>query len=713
MELPIDRHLGSNCRDSLAGKVLHVPILRHAISSLPDIGRRRHVTTLLLSCLMVWSLQTDLAAQQSTSSHRLLGNGLPNLSGGASQMELFRRLQLLSGAAQAKGDDLSKSLNSDSDAMRSLQEAMQSLQRLQGGQPGESPQDRQNGSRPNGNSPTARDTLGPRQDPVGSAPGKGSPGRGTSRPQFGQSEPAGQPPGTQSRGTQHQPGQRPGQGLREPGLPDSEVGPRLNNGARPGGTRPGDGRTGRSATDPARSVDGTPAGGETTTPYPRGSSSEPRTSKAAEPPKGFMQSLLDRLTGRDPAKSNRGQPTESVRPVPGSSQSGGTIDSREPSGIGAGRSTPGSRGSGDDAGTGRGPKSNDPSAAGNDWFPEGGIAPPRKTAGRSPSGPAQITKDTLRGVSPDEITELMRSQAGQTARDSPRAGGSGGTSDGGDAPSAVPGPSMVDRLKAQRKAQLDDLRDSSKTLKQKLLDIANLARSESNREESVDGPADSAAADGLQSAFVNALQEATKGLAEHVEEFAARDRFNRAQSGRSRPPQGQEQERGSFDQLGRMGDRANGWFTDLVEPATPPASTATSAFNGSDAVNFSVSFELLLALGIIVVGSVFWMQQRRRAGVMLQSMTSSQTAAPASLNNRQDIVQAFHDLAARCPAVVADWWTHDRAAEALATSKPEVDAEVRQLAQLYEQARYLPDESSLTDEQLAAAKAAWLRCRKS
>ena len=67
-------------------------------------------------------------------------------------------------------------------------------------------------------------------------------------------------------------------------------------------------------------------------------------------------------------------------------------------------------------------------------------------------------------------------------------------------------------------------------------------------------------------------------------------------------------------------------------------------------------------------------------------------------------MQAFHDLAARCPAVMADWWTHDRAARALAISRPDVDDEVRQLAQLYEQARYQSEDSALTDEQLAAAK---------
>jgi hypothetical protein len=136
------------------------------------------------------------------------------------------------------------------------------------------------------------------------------------------------------------------------------------------------------------------------------------------------------------------------------------------------------------------------------------------------------------------------------------------------------------------------------------------------------------------------------------------------------------------------------------------------SFEGAGSAGFPISTELLIAL-VLVGGFAFWLLQKKRGGAKLQSLHSARSSAPANLQNRQDIVQAFHDLADRCPAVMADWWTHDRAAQALATSRPDVDDEVRQLAQLYEQARYQPEESALTDKQLATAKAAWLRCRKS
>ena len=138
----------------------------------------------------------------------------------------------------------------------------------------------------------------------------------------------------------------------------------------------------------------------------------------------------------------------------------------------------------------------------------------------------------------------------------------------------------------------------------------------------------------------------------------------------------------------------------------------SNGLSGSSAGGGAVSPGLVAAL-FIIGGVGFWMLQKKRSESQLQGTQLSRTPAPSNLKSRQDIVQAFHDLADRCPAVMADWWTHDRAAKALATSRPDVDDEVRQLAQLYEQARYLPEESQLTNEQLAAAKAAWLRCRKS
>jgi hypothetical protein len=262
-------------------------------------------------------------------------------------------------------------------------------------------------------------------------------------------------------------------------------------------------------------------------------------------------------------------------------------------------------------------------------------------------------------------------------------------------------------LNAQREERLDEVRDSKKTLRQKLMEIAKLARSESDQ---VDPSAESAdIGNSLQSALVDALAEATKGLAEYVDEIVAENRSSR----RDRDGRPRRRERdGPWGQLSGIGNRANEWFVDSVEPEASATSMMSDGVGGAAPTGFNISTQLLIAL-ILVGGFAFWLLQKKRVEAKLHGLQSARSSAPVNLQNRQDIVQAFHDLADRCPAVLADWWTHDRAAQALATSRPDVDDEVRQLAQLYEQARYQPEESALTDEQLAAAKAAWLRCRKS
>ena len=63
------------------------------------------------------------------------------------------------------------------------------------------------------------------------------------------------------------------------------------------------------------------------------------------------------------------------------------------------------------------------------------------------------------------------------------------------------------------------------------------------------------------------------------------------------------------------------------------------------------------------------------------------------------------------PAVSADWWTHTRAADALAYARPQTESDVEALARLYEQARYLPDDAEFTATQVEAARQAVNRCR--
>lgn len=748
----LPHRINSLLRETPTGITPLVALFGRSDRLLTWIGRSYGLALRVVLCLLViHSSQSDAVSQESTRSHRLLGNGMPTLSGGQSQMELLRRLQMLSGAAQADGKTPEDSPLADPEALKRLQQAMQSLQKLQSSPPAESSRNQQRPQSPNDrsssgnrNSETSQKPLGQQNGNDASQPGSkpdrsalqriaeqmglshdgpptGSPEtRSPGQPSTGQPS-AGQPsprtgrtpprpdgdsaPGTRTPGQRGNPNTLPVR-IPQGGLPSRQSSSNRNSETGTAGeANSGRGQPGRSTSNPdslPRTSDGTGTGNRTPG---SNSGAEPGT---AEPPKSSMQSLLDWLKKKDQSASASGTPSKLTGTQPGSSAASrpatpGTGRSGQP-GTNPGR-TGDNQGRNESANAGRANQS-EPATSGNTWFPGGSIAPPRSRKENTRANQDRMNREPSQGDTAGRPSAGSENAGGNDAASSGAAADSQTDNSNDDAESLRQ--SIEDRLNAQREERLDEVRGSKKTLRHKLAEIAKLARSESDRAEPSENGNESETGDSLQSAFADALAEATKGLAAQVDEIVTDDRFSR----RSRDRRSPRRERGGpFRQFAGLGNRANEWFADAVEPEAP-ATTILS--NGSSGVGTGGVFSPGLLVGLCVIGGLaFWMFQRKRAEAQLQNSQSALTPAPRNLQNRQDIVQAFHDLAARCPAVMADWWTHDRAAQALATSRPDVDDEVRQLAQLYEQARYLPAESALTDEQLAAAKAAWLRCRKS
>ena len=114
-----------------------------------------------------------------------------------------------------------------------------------------------------------------------------------------------------------------------------------------------------------------------------------------------------------------------------------------------------------------------------------------------------------------------------------------------------------------------------------------------------------------------------------------------------------------------------------------------------------------------VLGAAAWWLQRRRPESETDLAIRAAARMPKTIRNRQDIVTAFHVIAARAPEVAATWWTHRRAALALAEADPKSQAAVETLTALYEQARYLPRDAAMTAEQLTEASQAVQRIRRS
>lgn len=672
-----------------------------------------------------------VVAQQSTPSHRMLGSGLPTFGGSASQMELLRRLQMLSGAAQAKGQDLLNSKQTDPQTLDSLQRAMQQLQGM-------------NRQPPEGNLPNLPEPEGPVSNgPSAAGSGRGGPGqdgprgdeqRGDGRSGVGND---GEIDGTQRRPENRSPDDHRDENVDRSALRRlaEKMGLSLGQPRRPS---TGTGRNGQ---------DGLPEDRELGEPQPResrsgtvGTSGESRSPGSSPFPPGRSEELNAGQPGslaEEPHAPNRlsGTPAQSDNPDRALSRRTGRSNpgTAETGRNGAGSLVPGSPAA--DV-TGNGNPLQNEAGRSNQGSGRSETPPPEEApkssmrslmdwlAGRSSSKSDDGQASPGSSTNSPDGTSVASSEAGRPVGTSQgnSHNGTGNaavtgtpstelTEDNHDATRAADAESAEDRLKAQRNERLDDVRDSSKSLRQKLIDIAKLARSESGQTSSSTAESSREPSDGLQAVFTDMLAEATKELTEHVDDLVTRERVARSERGRWRS-EGRNERGGPLGRIGRIGDQATEWLADTVEPETRPVTESDAGLSGSgltESISPVAVFLILLTGG----GIIYWLLHRTADARLVNDGNAGHSPAPATLRNRQDIVQAFHDLAARCPISIADWWTHDRAATALAVTRPDRTDDVRQLAQLYEQARYLPDESSLSEEQLAAAKAAWLRCRKS
>ena len=83
---------------------------------------------------------------------------------------------------------------------------------------------------------------------------------------------------------------------------------------------------------------------------------------------------------------------------------------------------------------------------------------------------------------------------------------------------------------------------------------------------------------------------------------------------------------------------------------------------------------------------------------------------PADIRSRSDVVRAFHQYALRPATPAPTWWTHREVERQVAQTTPTLRPAIRTLTDLYEQARYLPDDADLTPDQIGTARRALEQC---
>ena len=86
---------------------------------------------------------------------------------------------------------------------------------------------------------------------------------------------------------------------------------------------------------------------------------------------------------------------------------------------------------------------------------------------------------------------------------------------------------------------------------------------------------------------------------------------------------------------------------------------------------------------------------------------------PSSIQTRADVILAFHQLADRIVHPVESWWTHRNIARQVCRTMPSAQSPVNVVVDIYEQARYLPSDVRLTDNQMDEVRRALKECETS
>jgi len=172
---------------------------------------------------------------------------------------------------------------------------------------------------------------------------------------------------------------------------------------------------------------------------------------------------------------------------------------------------------------------------------------------------------------------------------------------------------------------------------------------------------------------------------------------------------------GMFSQLQDVAKSANQAIREFSTPPEEDGSPQAAAVPTTDGVSSSSGTLLLLVAAVACTLIALLWVFRKRIGSLIgeESSVTSFATPPAKLTTREEIVRAFHVIVSRSPGVAADWWPHSKAGRALAESSPETREAVQTLVEVYEQARYLPEDAMLSEDEYRRAKEAYERCMAS
>lgn len=258
----------------------------------------------------------------------------------------------------------------------------------------------------------------------------------------------------------------------------------------------------------------------------------------------------------------------------------------------------------------------------------------------------------------------------------------------------------------------------SRGLKQTFRELVRNARSEAKSKPTVaNGNGSSAtSAPEMEGALLQAMDGIRQDVVQMVKDgkfkFRKPDPSNTSRSGSSRSMSSR-----SKPSIAREIQRtARNWLNDVASaPVTRPMPEATASRSGADSASvvFSGSGAALLsALVGVMIGGLFVLRELRAARDKEAVHGHHSRITSDQIRTRDDVVQAFHAVALKPGQNAEEWWTHRKVVSDMVSESPEHEGSVSVLADLYEQARYLPADADLTEEQLQQARMAYRQCRR-
>lgn len=220
---------------------------------------------------------------------------------------------------------------------------------------------------------------------------------------------------------------------------------------------------------------------------------------------------------------------------------------------------------------------------------------------------------------------------------------------------------------------------------------------------------------GLEQSMIRMLD----GMKDDLAEIAKENKFNepsrRPEPRRPDPTPRRDSGTQSDSALNKIRKAAGDLFSGRPESPqrnTPSGGSSASLSTPALESQFDLTPVAVLAGLIAAVAAGFFGLRflKLRAAISTSVGHTAAPIAPAEIQNRADVIRAFHEFAMRSTKSVQSWWTHRAVERVIVTASPEKKAAVETLTNAYEQARYLPQELELSTEQMHLTRIALQQC---